>query len=165
MTAPPGGTRPTNCWVWLDWSGAGRRTSTSGTSRWSRGPRLAVGAAASTWVVTFVSATESAPAARVSGRRLVGDEHAVARAARTAAAPARRGALVRAITTSELVVVRLLGVALLHEDKDVAPRILEPRRAQPDDVGDALGEELHTLGLELGPPGFEVVTHQPPVAP
>src|SRR5438067_8730056 len=117
------------------------------------------------WAVTSVSATESAPATRVSGRRLGWVEHAVANAARTTAAPARCGALVRAITTSELVVVGLLGVALLHEDKDVAPRILEPRRAQPDDVGESLGEELHAFFLQVGPRGFEVVAHQADVAP
>src|SRR3954471_15462959 len=107
-----------------------------------------------------------APAARVSGTRIGCDEHAVATPARstaTATVPVMRGE--RAIRTSVLVVVRLLGVALLHEDEDVAPRILEPGGAQADDVRDALGEEMHALALELCAGGCEVVAHEPHVTP
>src|SRR5947209_217118 len=65
---------------------------------------------------------------------------------------------------SELVVVGLLGVSLLHEDEHVAPWILEPGGAQADDVGDALGEEANAFGFQVGAGGGEVVADKAHVA-
>src|SRR5436190_11004230 len=56
--------------------------------------------------------------------------------------------------------VRAVELRLLHEDEHGAPRVAEPRGAQPGDLGGAGGEELDTLFFECGAGRVEVVADQ-----
>ena len=51
----------------------------------------------------------------------------------------------------------------LDQDEDHTPRIDEPGGANPRDIRDSADQEAHSLALEFGAGGVEVLTDQPDV--